>query len=345
MFTISTLQIRPQAPRPSQPATAAGTAASARASDCSLLHPSTATPSTATPSTAPTSERARAPSHPPAAAAATASASDCASSQSPAAVSLPDCPLFESWPPAVISVSDCPLLRFPTAASTSNCPLCQFLSRPVGSLPEPAVLIPVASPQQLVSKKPGPKRQPITAAPRWIPPATATPSRAKRSRDVSFKLAVLSWLKHTQLDNGKGGLRKPTREEAKKRFGLKSKWQINKWKQDEERLIEAKGKTKRIRQKGVGRWPLLEKQLVKLFAERRLAGRVVRRRWFERTAKQIHAELYPHSAGKFCFSNGWFSRFLARNEITMRVLTNKAQEAPEEYFEVIINFLCFNRRN
>jgi hypothetical protein len=36
-----------------------------------------------------------------------------------------------------------------------------------------------------------------------------------------------------------------------------------------------------------------------------------------------------------CFSQGWFNRFLSRNEITIRVLTNNTQEAPEEYFEVI----------
>jgi hypothetical protein len=96
---------------------------------------------------------------------------------------------------------------------------------------------------------------------------------------------------------------------------------------------------------GGARWPLLEKELVKLFAERREAGRVVRRGWFERQAKRLHLELYPNSTTPFCFSQGWFNRFLSRNEIVIRVLTNKAQQAPEEYFQVIANFLCFNRRN
>ena len=81
------------------------------------------------------------------------------------------------------------------------------------------------------------------------------------------------------------------------------------------------------------------------FAERRLLGRVVRRRWFERTAKRLFAELYPDSPVEFRFSQGWFQRFLVRNAITLRIITNKAQETPEECFEIITNFLCFNRRN
>ena len=42
-------------------------------------------------------------------------------------------------------------------------------------------------------QRPGPRKQPISAAPRWIPPPAATPTRAKRSRTVEFKLGVLSW--------------------------------------------------------------------------------------------------------------------------------------------------------
>jgi len=74
-------------------------------------------------------------------------------------------------------------------------------------------------------------------------------------------------------------------------------------------------------------------------------GRVVRRKWIERKAKRLHHELYPNSTVEFRFSQGWFHRFLIRNAITLRIITNKAQETPEEYFETIINFLCFNQRN
>jgi hypothetical protein len=109
-------------------------------------------------------------------------------------------------------------------------------------------------------------------------------------------------------------------------------------------LLQAVSKARRICRSSP-RWKALEKALVIAFAERRLMGRVVRRKWFERTAKQLHHELYPNSTVEFRFSQGWFHRFLIRNAITLRIITNKAQETPEEYFETIINFLCFNRRN
>ena len=52
---------------------------------------------------------------------------------------------------------------------------------------------------------PGPRKQPIAVIPRWVPPAAATPSRAKKCRTVEFKLRVLSWAEHTQVDDGNGG--------------------------------------------------------------------------------------------------------------------------------------------
>jgi hypothetical protein len=107
---------------------------------------------------------------------------------------------------------------------------------------------------------------------------------------------------------------------VRKRLGLKSINQISKWKrvslirlslfeyqnltlcaQLKAALLTANAKAKCMRKPGGARWPLLEKQLVKLFAERREAGRVVRRGWFERQAKRLHSELYPDSTAPFSF--------------------------------------------
>ena len=93
------------------------------------------------------------------------------------------------------------------------------------------------------------------------------------------------------------------------------------------------------------RWNALKQALVSQFAERRESGRVVRRKWFERTAKALFLQLYPLSLHTFLFSVSWFNRFLVRNEITLRIITHQAQEPPAEYLAMIINFLCFNRRN
>ena len=34
-----------------------------------------------------------------------------------------------------------------------------------------------------------------------------------------------------------------------------------------------------------------------------------------------------------------------RSPVTRRITTNKAQETPHEYRDMIVNFLCFNGRN
>jgi hypothetical protein len=91
-----------------------------------------------------------------------------------------------------------------------------------------------------------------------------------------------------------------------------------------------------------GRWPKLEKALVQASGDRRKEGKTVRKKWFERTAKALFLQLYPDSPTIFVVSSGWFNRFLSRNEISIRVVTNKAQQTP---CAMIASFLCFNRRN
>jgi len=79
-------------------------------------------------------------------------------------------------------------------------------------------------------QRPGPRKHPISVVPCWVPLPAATPSRAKRCRTVEFKLQVLSWAEHGQVDDRDGGKRKPTHEEVRVQFGLKQKNQVMKWK-------------------------------------------------------------------------------------------------------------------
>ncbi|RPA98215.1 hypothetical protein L873DRAFT_1688820, partial [Choiromyces venosus 120613-1] len=93
------------------------------------------------------------------------------------------------------------------------------------------------------------------------------------------------------------------------------------------------------------RWPVLEEALILQFTERRELGGIVQWKWFDQTAKALFLQLYLLSLQVFLFSAGWFNRFLVCNDITLRIITNKAQELPEEYLVMIINFLYFNCRN
>jgi len=47
----------------------------------------------------------------------------------------------------------------------------------------------------------------------------------------------------------------------------------------------------------------------------------------------------------FVFSGGWFNNFLDRWNISCRAITKKASRLPDEYFQLVINWLRFNRRN
>jgi hypothetical protein len=84
---------------------------------------------------------------------------------------------------------------------------------------------------------------------------------------------------------------------------------------------------------------------MEVFAIRRAEGKVVRHKWFERTSKTIFHQLYPSSTHDFKMSRGWFGKFLSRNQIAIRVVTNKAQQPPTEYTDLLIHFLCFNHRS
>ena len=73
----------------------------------------------------------------------------------------------------------------------------------------------------------------------------------------------------------------------------------------------------------------MERQLHKQFLQKRSISRSIRRKWLDRHAKIIYAQLYPNRVLKvpsqltqykgFCFSNGWFCSFVKRKEISLQV--------------------------
>jgi len=77
---------------------------------------------------------------------------------------------------------------------------------------------------------PDTRKKGVAEAPRWIPCPAATPSRAKHSCTVEFKLGVLVWAHHMRVTSKAGKQRAPTREETRCKFGLKSVDQISRWK-------------------------------------------------------------------------------------------------------------------
>jgi len=93
-------------------------------------------------------------------------------------------------------------------------------------------------------------------------------------------------------------------------------------------------------------YPEMEKDLYRKFAKRREEGGIVRLAWFRLASKLVFKEIYSElDPQQFRFSSGWFVGFLARWGISLRALTNKAQQVPENYRSLIVSWLQFNRRN
>ena len=87
------------------------------------------------------------------------------------------------------------------------------------------------------------------------------------------------------------------------------------------------------------KWPGLEEELAQRFYDRRKARELASRGWFRRQACSIFKALYPESEAIFTFSNGWFGGFCRRHNIVRRRLTNQASRRPDEYIQIVNNFL------
>ena len=75
------------------------------------------------------------------------------------------------------------------------------------------------------------------------------------------------------------------------------------------------------------------------------AGRLIRRGWFRRQAMDLFQKHYSDAPKIFVFSHAWFTNFQKRWSISSRAVTRKASKIPEEYQQLILQWLRFNRRN
>lgn len=118
------------------------------------------------------------------------------------------------------------------------------------------------------------------------------------------------------------------------------------WKTNLGSILITRKHDRRTSSNPVCAYPEMEKVLFYRFCERREEGKIVRRGWFRIASRWLFTEIYPAlDKEQFRFSNGWFLGFLSRWGLSIRVTTNKAQQIPDEYREVITNWLKFKRRN
>ena len=87
-----------------------------------------------------------------------------------------------------------------------------------------------------------------------------------------------------------------------------------------------------------GKHYLMEKELYKLFRERRAHGRKVSARWLSATARSLMTQLHPGAASTFCGSKSWRRRFAQRFRIGVRRKTNVKCSTWEETEPVLQNY-------
>lgn len=202
--------------------------------------------------------------------------------------------------------------------------------------------------QNLQRKKPGPK--PKSTKDRILDISSIKPiKRVERSYSRETKIKVLRFhFLHKILSEGLGKIdryRTPMLAEISSVF-LILESTIHNWTRMETDIVQQScGSYRRQRQSFVCKWPELEEKFYEKFLRYCSEGKMVRRGWFRRHAKQFFQDGYSTTpAAVFVFSTGWFNGFLNRPTISIRFTTNKAQKIHLDYRKLIINWLRFNRR-
>lgn len=195
-------------------------------------------------------------------------------------------------------------------------------------------------------KKPGPK--PKSIRDRILNSDSIKPiQRVERSYSRETKIKVLKFhiLYRIPIEGRKDQYRAPTLAETSSMF-LIPESTVHSWVRKEKEIVEQpSGSYAGGKSSFFCKWPELEISLYELFLSQRAEGKIVRRGWFRRHAKQLFNTCYPLALDTiFVFSLGWFSGFLYRHHISIRFTTNKAQKIPDDYRRMIINWLRFNRR-
>jgi hypothetical protein len=109
---------------------------------------------------------------------------------------------------------------------------------------------------------------------------------------------------------------------------------ISDWWRNRDQIFNSREGNRMVRNCWTCCWPEMEKELFRLFCERREMGYIVRRWWLRSTSLRLFRETYvdplkaqgKHSEAAeiqnlFVFSNGYFEGFCRRNRISLRRLT------------------------
>jgi hypothetical protein len=174
----------------------------------------------------------------------------------------------------------------------------------------------------------------------------------KRSHTREQKVAAVLYAT-TKRVPGKGGRDEDiSNRAAAAALGIEPV-QLRIWKRTIDQIRDQPKGSRRNKKSHPCAFPEMEREVTRLFGEKRGLGRRIGDKWLQRQARLTFEELYPHKVtivnGKkefngMQFSEGWFNAFKKRNNISLREPTKKAQVVPEDFKPQIVNWLQFNRR-
>lgn len=178
--------------------------------------------------------------------------------------------------------------------------------------------------------------------------------RYSYSREV--KLAAIDYFQTTWKLNSKTNLyERLSIRYAARRLKI-DRQMLKQWVATKESIMRQKRGSFRSRRSVVKvQEPEMERRLVVEFDIAREHGRKVDFKWVIRHAQKIYSEMYPQRIIRsptdvknrylgFKFSPGWYRGWKARNNLTLRTGTKRAQKAPEELLPTIQKWLQYNRR-
>ena len=176
----------------------------------------------------------------------------------------------------------------------------------------------------------GPKAKSVALKPRSL---KTIAKNKRKSHTREFKLQVLTYLQHPNLDNMGKEVPKTLRGVAKE-FGI-TLGMLQEWQKKEKDILASPVGSQKVQKSRVGKWEEMEKLLYERFLAKRLKGEAIGMRWFRIEGKKIFQELaLVDTESKF--SPGWFRRFTERWNIAWRMKTKTSQKAPEDKEEVIL---------